>query len=338
MFYDKNLEQANFAFEQFKLMNGSRNILHSNYNKLTFDIYSPVCTFTTENLDSYLNTLNINNKRCLTVTSSGDQLINLALHGASQVECFDKNIFSYYFTCLKLAAIQTLSYQEFINFFCSTKGEKPQGNLLFFVNEKYFLYDTYKKIRVLLERDVQVFFDRLYDFYNYDGNSIKDCGLFYNFSDDKAIFNNSYLKDEISYYKAREAVKRVLTNNVKYYFLDIFEIVNLQKKYDLLLLSNIFDYIGNKTEYVEYIEKNLRNILSKDGEIIVNYQYGYRQRKDYNIVNNLAIFVKQDDDRYFNITNIRELSKQNYVLIGVPSIYRQQREIGIEDCAYLLRR
>lgn len=337
MFYCNDLEQANFDFEQFKKKNGSCHILCNNYNKLTFDIYSPVCTFTTENLDSYLRTLDINNKRCLTVTSSGDQLINLALYGASKVECFDKNIFSYYFTCLKLAAIQTLSYQEFIDFFCSTKGEKPQGNLLFFVNEKCFSYELYKKIRPLLEKNVQVFFDKLYDFYNFDGESIKACGLFYNFSDDKAIFNNSYLKDELSYYSARQNVKRVLKNGVKYYFLDIFEIVNLQNKYDLVLLSNIFDYIENKQEYIEYIEKDLKNILETDGEIIANYQYGYRQRKNYSIVNNLAIFVQKDDDRYFNITDIRELSIKKYLLIGVPSIYRQQREIGIEDCAYLLR-
>ena len=85
--------------------------------KPIFEKYSPVYTFTTENLESYFIEMNLEDRKCLTVASSGDQLINLALMGAKKIDCFDYNRITYYIVKLKLAALQDLTYQEFIDYF-----------------------------------------------------------------------------------------------------------------------------------------------------------------------------------------------------------------------------
>ena len=338
MTVEKNyIDRVNYDIQMFKNNSTTNRILINRYNKLKFDYYSPICTYTTENLDSYLNTLNIENKRCLTVTSSGDQLINLALLGAHKVDCFDTNIISVYFTKLKLAALQALSYEQFLNFFSSTNAASPNGNILYFINDDYFKYETYFTFRKYLDKDVCLFFDKIYAYYNYDGQQIKDSGLFYNFPDDRAIFNNTYLKNEKKYYEARELTRKLVSRGIIFFTYDIFDLSRLQSKYDLILLSNIFEHLGDKKVlFSDYVKNNLCNILTIDGEVVVNYQYGYRQKKNPFFINNLAVYVSPSDDRYFNISNISEL--QGFTLIGVPSIYRLQREEGVEDCAYLYKR
>ncbi len=53
----------------------------------------------------------------LTVASSGDYLLDAVLHGADNIVAYDINDFQYYAACLKLWALQTLDYGEYISFF-----------------------------------------------------------------------------------------------------------------------------------------------------------------------------------------------------------------------------
>ena len=53
-----------------------------------FGEYSGMYTTTTENLSGYMDKLQVQGKDVLTVTASGDHLINLYLGGANQVDCY----------------------------------------------------------------------------------------------------------------------------------------------------------------------------------------------------------------------------------------------------------
>ena len=221
--------------------------------KPKFEKYFSNYTFTTENLDSYLSTLDIRNKKVLTVASSGDQIINLALLGASHIDCFDISRLSYYFVKLKIAALINLNYNEFLDYFTSSETSCRIGDFVYPINpnEKCFDFDLYLKIRVILDDDVKLFFDKIYEYYDYDGEKVKLSGLFNNISRDIAIFNNTYLINGLNYLMAKYAFMNFVNNNLDFYDLDVYNLINLSKTYDIILLSNIYDYIGvDKSDFI----------------------------------------------------------------------------------------
>ena len=67
----------------------------------------------TEEYQKYLE----NRQKILSVTASGDQIINAILGGTTTVDTFDISTFPKYFLFLKLAGILTLSKDEYIKFF-----------------------------------------------------------------------------------------------------------------------------------------------------------------------------------------------------------------------------
>ena len=73
-------------------------------------------TFTTENIAGYYKYLDFSNKNVLTVSASGDHIINAFYKGAQQVCGFDINYLSLLYTELKLVALLNLEYKEFLQF------------------------------------------------------------------------------------------------------------------------------------------------------------------------------------------------------------------------------
>lgn len=316
-----------------------------NKDKMDFSRHSATCCFTTENIDSYFRELDINGKNVLTVTASGDQLINLAMYGARRVDCFDSNVNSFYFTKLKLAALQVLSYQEFLDFFSKSETTYENGEDIFPLNENdlYFDYELYKKIRPSLDKFTLLFFDTLYEKYNHNSEKVRRCKMFYHSSKDYAKFCNTYLQNEEAYLFARKSVVNLLKRGVNFYELDVFDLTKIDKKYDLILLSNIFQYLNEKQEcFINYVEDDLSKKLNPLGTIMVNYQYCYRERleQEDKFINNLAVYVGALTNIKYksNIVQIGSLSSQKLTLIGVPTVFSFFRKVDMaEDCVYLYR-
>ena len=74
-------------------------------------------TFTTENINGYINYFDLKNKSLLTVGSSGNQLLNAYFYGTRDITLFDINPYAKYYAYMKVAAILTLNYDEFQCFF-----------------------------------------------------------------------------------------------------------------------------------------------------------------------------------------------------------------------------
>ena len=53
--------------------------------------YCPIYLFTTENIKGITNSLDVTNKNILTVSSSGDHILNMLLNGATNIESYDIN-------------------------------------------------------------------------------------------------------------------------------------------------------------------------------------------------------------------------------------------------------
>ena len=99
----------------------AQNILeHSyfNFGNNHYNDYSSVYKVSNEKISakSYQETLS-NKKKILSVIGSGDQILNSILLGTNDIDGYDISRFSKYFLQLKIAAILSLSKEEFMNFF-----------------------------------------------------------------------------------------------------------------------------------------------------------------------------------------------------------------------------
>jgi len=209
--------------------------------------------FTNENIKGYYSDIDFNDKDVLCVTSSGDHALNAILNGAKSVSSFDINPLAKYYLELKIAAIKTLTLEEFIMFFYNKK----------ITTYKYCLNKKiYEKFNNNLCNEYREFWD-----YFFDNYTKKDIFKSYLFSDDYLNLNalvqvNSYLKDE-NYYK----LKDLLSNkSIRYYDLDLEKLSSINRKFDILVFSNIFAFLDfkNNKELLSKIKESI-DLLSKKG-------------------------------------------------------------------------
>lgn len=285
--------------------------------------------------------MEVKDKKVLTVTASGDQLINLAFLGATSVSNFDSNKNSYYITTLKIAALNALTYEEFLSYFTSCEDKKISNLGMLFVPEEvnenphYLSYNLYSKIRYYLPSDVRYYFDCLYQEYDFNSDKLQLSGLFYNTSKKDAIDNNIYLNNPNNYYIAREQMKRVSYN---FYKCDVYQINDISDSYDIILLSNIYDYVTvndysgevDNSTYIEYIKNGLNNILNSNGQVAVTYQYHYRQKNE---VNRNALQKLFGRGKY-TLAKKPELDKYKFkkiIVSGSLGVYKNDEN----DCLYI---
>lgn len=228
-----------------------------NFGKSTFNDSSSIYRFTNENISSYFHHLE-DKKSILSVVGGGCQIANSLLAGSRNIDVFDISVFPVYFMHLKLASILALNKKEFLEFYFS-----DDKNVV-------FSDDYYEKISLYLNGNIKEFWDYLFMFD--DGYDIYNSLLFRSdlVLEKMAILYNPYLQDE-NYIKLRNILKYD-SFNINSSVCDITK-SRIDKKYDLINLSNILSYYyrsDNIEEYVRFLKKNFS--LNKDGEII-NYFY-----------------------------------------------------------------
>lgn len=331
------LEQQNYAYnaylETMRYLNKPKSLLHPEFSS-----NSAMYVFTTENLVDYIKKLKPENKNVLTITGSGDQLINLALMGTRKIDNFDVNQNAYFITQLKLAALQALSYEEFLDFFCLYDGEEiSNAGTVYFQkkigeNDCAFSFKTYLQIKPYLDETSAFFWNLIYEDFQFDGKKLASSSLFYSGTRYNALKNNAYLRDEESYLKARDMINNVQINYIE---CNLLEVHKLSDIYDIMLFSNVYDYlidewynVMSEEEFVDYIESQASQRLSENGTIAVAYQYGYKKRN------------------YANQSLVKRVLGQNYTLekrlplegmkkVLIPSTVKEYRKEGNKDCVYL---
>lgn len=239
----------------------AREIIASSKKKfIGFNTDTFIYRFTNESIELYKNYL-MNRKKVLSVTASGDQILNSILFGSKEIDSFDISRFPKYYFELKKAAIETLTRDEFIDFFVG----KHLSSLVGFIScykglENDKLKEYYSGFNNNMDKDYKEFWDEIFDIY--DINQVFYSSLF--FSDDchfKAL--NPYLYDK-NYEKLQKNIKNA---KVKHYIGDIRQISGmLNKEYDLVNLSNIINYIDSD-EYKDI----LNNLSLSDDGIALSY-------------------------------------------------------------------
>ena len=218
-------------------------------------------TFSNENVTDMFKNLNVKDKNILVVGSSADQAIAAVMGGAKCVTLADKNPLAKYFGKLKIAALTILNKKEFEEYLCN---EISAMNL----NVKY-----YKKFSHLLDQETRDFWDNMY--MEYSGAEIAS-----------AIFHDNvvklecipYLASDTQYHNAQENLKN---NKINYVITDILDFHNHIGQVDIILLSNIIDYIDNKNDKKFGEELNLLKAKLSPGGII-QYEYSWGPKHLFN--------------------------------------------------------
>lgn len=248
---------------------------------------------TTENIKDYLDKFDVKEKDVLTVCASGDQALSLISLGAKNITCFDINRLSRCVLELKKNLVRNLEIDEYMNFF--NKEDK-----LFLSNK------VYNKIKNNLDIESKEFYDYLFNNFNSD-DIINNFFIAYL---EKTEYIKNYLTyyDEDKYYILKDNIENV---DVKFINSDIYDLSSkLDQEYDLMLFSNITDYIINNEidlkTYREYLEQ-LKIYLKKYGYIQIGYIYNMFHDGDhhgtyFSFKKNRDKYIKSNDEVIF-ITN-----------------------------------
>ena len=248
------------------------------FNSEKFASISKIYSFTTENISGYFNYLDFKNKNILTVSASGDHIINSFYKGAISVKGFDINYLALVFTELKLIAIQELSYKQFLEFFLINDINNISKNL------NALNYKQYIELRKKLTENSRKILDDLYSEFNNDGYKFRNSYIFNNKYDNNSlkIESNLYLKNELEFNKAKEQIKdkEIVLVNSSYSDIALNKLPN-HESYDIILMSNISDYIKeiykNENYLEEYIKEIIYNFKSPNNQIVCAYLYNIKQ-------------------------------------------------------------
>lgn len=241
---------------------------------IPFSEYQRVYKDTNENIDSYMRLMDLEGKRnALTVLASGDHAFNLVYHGILDIETFDTNrLTEYYSLGLKRAAILKYDYYSYLCFMRKIVDRKTSleeltelvKGLFSFMDSKMCLYwqgviEYNYKIQKHQEQPLNLFQMILINIQK----------------EQMAIAKNTYLKDLASYNKFQENLKRA---HISFQCCDCMILDSVFKcQYDFLFLSNIADYFDKsfglywKYDKLKEYEKRLLKIMKENGQIALAY-------------------------------------------------------------------
>ncbi len=225
-----------------------------NYDAKLFDRYAPIFRQANEPFEKYLRQADIEGKDVLTVAGSGDFLTWVLQNKPASISTFDVNAFTEYYQALKMGALLTLSYSEYLDFF--------YGVNIF--SDKYF-----EKVLNVLPNYVREFWESLTDYF--EPNEIITSPLFVQsvVTITNAQEYNTFLKDRASYMKAKEAAMKIY---YAFHRIDFKEMNEIKKKFDTIFISNIVDYQNYATifEAITKLRESLDSNLKDDGVIIAS--------------------------------------------------------------------
>ena len=221
-----------------------------------------------------------NKEKALTVLSSGDHVFNLLNYGIYNIDAFDTNrLTEYYVFGIKQALILKYNYFEFLtvlrkllNSISLDEEMEILTSLLPFMDKKYReFWNQIINYNYIIQKNYEIKFNlfRML-FINIDTpENITKC--------------NSYLSSKERYDIVKENINKT---NISFRCIDALNLgEKINKKFDIVILSNIIDYFYKKMEYGWEYEKlndyisSLNSITKLDSIIFLNYIHKYQSNK-----------------------------------------------------------
>jgi len=213
---------------------------------------------TTENISRYLNSIELNGNKALSVLASGDQAFNLIYKGFSEIDTFDINHLTYFVFNLRRALFMGLDKKEAIKAhrIFGVSGHLEESLVILEKIKGFMPKEVYQYYSELLEF---AFTSGIFDLRNLFENGTKNLRNY-----------NLYLDSNDAY---REFQRGLEHASVSFNFGDVANLVeNIVQKYDVIILSNIGDYLlknpnFNRAEYRSFLENYLK-ILQDRGTLV----------------------------------------------------------------------
>jgi hypothetical protein len=245
--------------------------------------------FTTENIAAYIDRFIMKDKKLLTVGSSGDQVFNAALRGCKDITVLDRSPFAKEYYYLKKAAVMNLDVDDYLELL-ARRNYPNKGD----VNDRAFNKEILNYVLdALKEEDYESYEFWIKLLNKYDEKLIREKLFLADEHDlETLIKSNIYLRSLDAYGKLQHTIKDI---NPKFLIQDIRN-ASLDEDYDVIFLSNIFDYI--KRRDAMYTMESVLPHLKDNGNMLIYYLYS----------------ITLDDE----IPDIDELYDPNAVLRYVP--------------------
>lgn len=200
---------------------------------------------TNEDLNSLFNLINVKDKNVLSVLSSSDYLFSSLYKEAHKIDTFDINAITYRYYFLRKWLIAN-GYLDAKNLSC-----KDIFKLISTINPK----SSEEKDSILF-----------WKYYFNLSRSRKDC-LYYH--DDLFIDINA--KKMIYEDNLSDVANMLESYDLGFRHLNICNAYLIDKKYDVIFLSNIMDYNRKYKSRMNYICEYLNNILNDNGIIVLSH-------------------------------------------------------------------
>lgn len=225
--------------------------------------FNAIYPFTTENIKAYLPLFDLNNKSLFTVGSSGDQALNAILCGSKDIMVFDICPFAREYFYLKMAAIISLTRDEFLRFFC----HKGYFKRIYYSNDfDVKLYPIIKETLRSISSEVEYFWNEVFKKY---GSGIVRKQLFSLDGNRREIIEeiNYYLNSNLSYNELKNKVDKA---NVNFVQGDIFA-DKVIGNFDNIFLSNLSSYYS--LAQIRSLYDKMLPHLNDDGQMMIAYLY-----------------------------------------------------------------
>ena len=224
-----------------------------------------VFLFSNENVAGYLDKFDLTDKSVLTVAASGDHAFECYARGAKHVDTFDINYRQKPIMELKNHMIKNIPYEDFVDFF--------------FTRSRFFDIKIIEPIMSQFSPSLQMFLDLYYSM----GNAGRKLFAYHGELGFMAHYDNKYYSNEEKY----NLLATKLPKNISFSHIDISGITTkFAKKYDFIILSNIFDFqhseISDSCQALDCFyngalsELAQNNLIANGGIIIFEYMWGNR--------------------------------------------------------------
>ncbi|MCI8589007.1 MAG: DUF3419 family protein [Bacilli bacterium] len=234
------------------------------------DKYHPIYPIQTENSRKLFPILSHQWENSIWIGGSGDQPINGILYGSRNLTIIDKNPLAIHYILFKLAALQALPYEEFLDLFSWHKKQSTSLQEQFEEMKPFFHTNN-----IYWERDSRKLWQEIID--NYSKQEIAR-NLFYQeanefeqkYEKEHMLIKNPYLEKKFYNYLKR-AIKRT---RIHLYTQDIqnIHLIPISYPIDKIYLSNVFLEMELSLEqYQAFLQEQIYPYLAKNGEAMVGY-------------------------------------------------------------------
>lgn len=270
-------------------------LLNQDYSDIkTFAGVTPVYPFNTEDSANLFFSYKdfIKDKKVLTVTGSGDALLDLIVAGSRDITCFDTNVLAKRIAELKLSFWKAhLGSDAYKRFFA---GEHCGDEILD--------YDLFKECRNYLSPETLYYFECVYEYARKKGIKLtnhvsqilyQQYESFLHFPNQNQTLDNpsSYLS-EWNAKKLEDALIDTEDLHVRFIDSDILSLAkeSLDPEYYFIFLSNIFEFTSTfipkkrlrmrLETFKDYVVKELYPHVSDGGVLVAGYLKGSRNVTD----------------------------------------------------------